>query len=124
AAARFGDATLIVTPGGPPAEVARSGAASGPDSGRLAAASALALELAGCRDLEAAARAVLAAMEKALAPKRGFVLLWDRAQALARPLVGRSDDASVSISRTVLGLAAQRRRAVRVEGAGADARAR
>ncbi|HMF43851.1 MAG TPA: sigma 54-interacting transcriptional regulator [Polyangia bacterium] len=120
AAARFGDATLIVTPGGPPAETARPGAAPAPESGRLAAASALAVELAGCRDLEAAARAVLAAMEKALAPKRGFVLLWDRAQSLARPLVGRSDDATVSISRTVLELAAQRRRAVAVEDAVED----
>src|SRR5262245_1381347 len=74
AAARFGDATLIVTPGAAPAETGGSGAAAAPasDSARLAAASALALELAGCPDLESAARAVLAAMEKALAPKRGF----------------------------------------------------
>jgi len=120
AAARFGDATLIVTPGSPPAETARPGGAPTPDSARLAAASALAVELAGCRDLEAAARAVLTAMEKDLGPKRGFVLLWDRAQSLARPLVGRSDDATVSISRTVLELAAQRRRAVAVEDAVED----
>ena len=59
-------------------------------------------------------------MEKALAPKRGFVLLWDGAQSLARPLVGRSDDATVSISRTVLDLAARRRRAVAVEDAVED----
>jgi len=119
AAARFGDATLIVTPGGAPADVA-AGAPPTPEGGRLAAASALAVELAGCPDLESAARAVLAAMEKALAPKRGFVLLWDRGQALARPLVGRSDDATVSISRTVLELAARRKRAVAVEDAVED----
>ena len=51
AAARFGDATLIVTPGGAPAEVARSGAAPpAPEGARLAAAAALAVELAGCRE--------------------------------------------------------------------------
>ena len=119
AAARFGDATLIVTAGSAPAE-ALAGAATTPDGGRLTAAAALAAELAGCRDLESAARAVLAAMEKALAPRRGFVLLWDRAQSLARPLVGRSDDATVSISRTVLELAARRRRGVAVEDAVED----
>ena len=59
-------------------------------------------------------------MEKALAPKRGFVLLWDGAQSLARPLVGRSEDATVSISRTVLDLAARRQRAVAVEDAVED----
>ncbi|HEY7376546.1 MAG TPA: FHA domain-containing protein, partial [Polyangia bacterium] len=129
AAARFGDATLIVTPGGPPAETGRRQGetpapveAPAPDGAgaRLAAATALALELAGCRDLESAARAVLAAMETSLAPKRGFVLLWDRGQALARPLLGRSDDATVSVSRTVLELAAARRRAVAVEDAVED----
>jgi transcriptional regulator with GAF, ATPase, and Fis domain len=121
AAARFGDATLIVTPGSPPAEIGRpEREAPAPAGAGLAAVSALAVELGGCRDLEAAARAVLAAMETALAPKRGFVLLWDGAQSLARPLVGRSDDATVSISRTVLDLAAQRRRAVAVEDAVED----
>ena len=59
-------------------------------------------------------------MEKALAPKRGFVLLWDGAQGLARPLVGRSEDATVSVSRTVLDLAARRRRAIAVEDAVED----
>jgi putative methionine-R-sulfoxide reductase with GAF domain len=122
AAARFGDATLIVSPGSPPADIARAAVAAGAagESARLAAAAALTAELGGCRDLESAARAVLAAMEKALAPKRGFVLLWDRAQALARPLVGRSDDATVSVSRTVLELAAERKRAVAVEDAVED----
>jgi len=120
AAARFGDATLIVTPGGTASEAAPAALPPTPDGARLAAAAALAIELAGCADLEAAARAVLAAMEKALAPKRGFVLLWDRAQALARPLVGRSDDATVSISRTVLELAARRKQAVAVEDAVED----
>jgi transcriptional regulator with GAF, ATPase, and Fis domain len=121
AAARFGDATLIVTPGSAPSEVARATPAPPtPEGARLAAATALAIELAGCRDLEAAARAVLAAMEKALAPKRGFVLLWDRGQGIARPLVGRSEDATVSVSRTVLELAAQRKRAVAVEDAVED----
>jgi transcriptional regulator with GAF, ATPase, and Fis domain len=121
AAARFGDATLIVTPGSAPAEtIGPDAGAPAAEAARLAAASALAVELLGCRDLEAAARAVLAAMEKALAPKRGFILLWDGGQALARPLVGRSDDATVSISRTVLELAAQRRRAVAVEDAVED----
>ncbi len=121
AAARFGDATLIVTPGGGPSEAGAPAAPPPtPDGARLAAAAALAIDLAGCADLEAAARAVLAAMEKALAPKRGFVLLWDRAQALARPLVGRSDDATVSISRTVLELAARRKQAVAVEDAVED----
>jgi pSer/pThr/pTyr-binding forkhead associated (FHA) protein len=64
AAARFGDATLIVTPGSAPAEVAWSGAAPPtPEGARLAAAAALTVELAGCRDLESAARAVLSALE-------------------------------------------------------------
>jgi transcriptional regulator with GAF, ATPase, and Fis domain len=121
AAARFGDATLIVTPGGPPTETGRpAGASPASEGARLAAAAALTAELAGCRDLETAARAVLAAMEKALAPKRGFVLLWDAAQSISRPLVGKSDDATVSISRTVLDLAVQRRRAVAVEDAVED----
>jgi transcriptional regulator with GAF, ATPase, and Fis domain len=95
-------------------------ATDGDEVARLAAAAALAAELSGCPDLEAAARAVLAAMEKALALKRGFVLLWDGAKALARPLVGRSADATVSVSRTVLDLAARRRRAVAVEDAVED----
>jgi len=121
AAARFGDATLIVTPGSVPAETGRGAeAAADAEGARLAAAAALAVELAGCADLEAAARAVLAAMDKALSPKRGFVLLWDGAQSLARPLVGRSEDATVSVSRTVLDLAARRRRAVAVEDAVED----
>ena len=121
AAARFGDATLIVTPGGPPTETGRPAAAAPSSEGaRLAAAAALTAALAACRDLEAAAGAVLAAMEKALAPKRGFVLLWDAAQAISRPLVGKSDDATVSISRTVLDLAAARRQAVAVEDAVED----
>jgi transcriptional regulator with GAF, ATPase, and Fis domain len=121
AAARFGDATLIVTPGGPPTETGRPAAASPTsESARLAAAAALTAQLAGCSDLESAAGAVLAAMEKALAPKRGFVLLWDAAQSISRPLVGKSDDATVSISRTVLELAAQRRQAVAVEDAVED----
>jgi transcriptional regulator with GAF, ATPase, and Fis domain len=121
AAARFGDATLIVTPGSAPSETAPGAPATdGAEVARLAAAAALAAELGGCSDLEAAARAVLAAMEKALAPKRGFVLLWDGAQSLARPLVGRSADATVSVSRTVLDLAARRRRAVAVEDAVED----
>src|SRR5262245_48990978 len=55
-----------------------------------------------------------------LPPKRGFVLLWDGEQSLARPLVGRSEDATVSVSRTVLDLAARRRRAVAVEDAVED----
>jgi transcriptional regulator with GAF, ATPase, and Fis domain len=63
---------------------------------------------------------VLSALETAFAPKRAFVLLWDRGQALARPLVGRSEDAAVSISRTVLDLAAQRKRAIAVEDAVED----
>jgi len=121
AAARFGDATLIVTPGGPPTETGRpAGASPASEGARLVAAAALTAELAACSDLEAAARAVLAAMEKALAPKRGFVLLWDAAQAISRPLVGKSDDATVSISRTVLDLAVQRRRAIAVEDAVED----
>jgi Nif-specific regulatory protein len=121
AAARFGDATLIVTPGSAPDEVAATSTAPPTVEGtRLAAAAALSVALAGCRDLESAARAVLAAMESAMAPRRGFVLLWDRAQALARPLVGRSEDATVSVSRTVLDLAAQRKRAVSVEDAVED----
>jgi len=122
AVARFGDATLIVTPGSAAASTlaAEAGAQPGQETARLAAAAALAVELAGCRDLETAARAVLAAMERSLAPKRGFVLLWDAATSLARPLVGSAADATVSVSRTVLDLAARRRRGVAVEDAVED----
>ena len=122
AVARFGDATLIVTPGSAaaPAPAADAGAPPGQGTARLAAASALAVELAGCRDLETAARAVLAAMERSLAPKRSFVLLWDAAASLARPLVGSAADATVSVSRTVLELAARRKRGVAVEDAVED----
>jgi transcriptional regulator with GAF, ATPase, and Fis domain len=122
AVARFGDATLIVTAGSPavPAPAADTGAQPGQGTARLAAASALAVELAGCRDLETAARAVLAAMERSLAPRRGFVLLWDAATGLARPLVGAAPDATVSVSRTVLELAARRKRGVAVEDAVED----
>jgi transcriptional regulator with GAF, ATPase, and Fis domain len=121
AAARFGDATLIVTPGSAPADTPGAGAAAPTgDCARLAAATALSAELARCSDLESAARAVLAAMETALAPKRGFVLLWDGGQSLARPLVGKSEDATVSISRTVLELAARRRKGIAVEDAVED----
>ena len=123
AAARFGDATLIVTAGSaavPAAAEPDAGSAPAPGAARLVAATTLAVELAGCRDLETTARAVLAAMERSLAPKRGFVLLWDAATSLARPLVGSSGDATVSVSRTVLELAARRRRGVAVEDAVED----
>ncbi len=122
AVARFGDATLIVTPGSAaaPALAADAGAPPAQGTARLDAAAALAVELAACRDLETAARAVLAAMERSLAPKRSFVLLWDAAASLARPLVGSAADATVSVSRTVLDLAARRRRGVAVEDAVED----
>jgi DNA-binding NtrC family response regulator len=123
AAARFGDATLIVTPGdeAPAAIEPAAGAESAsPSPGALAAVTALAAELGACPDLETSSRAVLGAIERALGPKRGFVLLWDGARGLVRPLVGQSDDATVSISRTVLELAARRRRGIALEDAVAD----
>ena len=122
AAARFGDATLIVTPGdgGEAPGAAAAVVASAPAEAALAAVTALAGELRASADLEAASRAVLAAIERTLDPKRGFVLLWDGARGLARPLVGSSDDQTVSISRTVLELAARRRRGIALEDAVAD----
>ena len=120
AAARFGDATLIVTPGEGPAAPGAAVVATAPTEAALATVTALAGALRGSADLEAASRAVLAAIERALDPKRGFVLLWDGARGLVRPLVGRSDDQAVSISRTVLELAARRRRGIALEDAVAD----
>jgi transcriptional regulator with GAF, ATPase, and Fis domain len=118
AAARWGDETLAVTPaasaGLPLTVVAAAGEAP------LAAVTALSAALRAAPDQEAAARAALAAVESALAPRRAFVLLWDAARGLARPLVGRSDGATVSISRTVLDLAARRRAAVAIEDAVED----
>ena len=114
--ARFGDVTLIVTPGRPP-DQAPPGTTVASD---LGAAAGLATALRTCADLEAAARAVLAAMESALGPRRAFVLLWDAARESARPLVGRADEATISISRTVLNLAARRQRGVAVEDAVED----
>ncbi len=123
AAARFGDATLIVAAGDRAGlKAAPPGADAAGDGGNdsLAAVTALAAELRGCDGLEVAARAVLEAIEGTLAPKRAFVLLWDAASGLVRPLVGRSDDKSVSVSRTVLDLCARRRRGIAVEDAVAD----
>jgi transcriptional regulator with GAF, ATPase, and Fis domain len=127
AAARFGDATLVVTAGegnaeGPPAAKLEAGGT--PGSTALAAVAALTAELGACADLEAASSAVLAAMARALSPKRAFVLLWDEARGLARPLQGSADDKAgaktVAVSRTVLELAARKRRALAVEDAVAD----
>jgi DNA-binding NtrC family response regulator len=120
AAARFGDATLIVAAGGAPPREAAAAPRERATGAGVAAAGALAGALAGADDLEAASRAVLAAIDGALAPKRAFVLLWDAAAGLARPLVGRSDDKTVSVSRTVLEMAAHERRGVAVEDAVAD----
>jgi transcriptional regulator with GAF, ATPase, and Fis domain len=119
--ALFGDATLVVAPGAPVVEPpARQPETSGSAAAGVSTVSALAAELARCADLESAARAVLAAMERALNPRRAFVLAWDGARGLARPLVGRSEGAAVSVSRTVLELAARRRRAVVLEDAVED----
>jgi transcriptional regulator with GAF, ATPase, and Fis domain len=117
AAARWGDETLAVTPAtaaGQPPAVAAAGDAP------LAAVTALSAALRAASGQEAAARAALAAIESALAPRRAFVLLWDAARGLARPLVGRSDGATVSVSRTVLDLAARRGAAVAIEDAVED----
>jgi DNA-binding NtrC family response regulator len=118
ATARFGDETLVVAGGAPPADGAAAVAASG--DGPVDAVAALGAALRRCPDLETAARATLAAIERALSPKRAFVLLWDPVQGLARPLVGKSDGAAVSVSRTVLELCARRRRAVALQDAVED----
>jgi transcriptional regulator with GAF, ATPase, and Fis domain len=118
AAARWGDETLIVTPAATSREPAAVVTGSG--DAPLAAVSALAAALRAAADVEAAARAALAAVEQSLSPRRAFVLLWDAARGVARPLVGRSDGAIVSVSRTVLDLAARRRSAVAIEDAVED----
>jgi transcriptional regulator with GAF, ATPase, and Fis domain len=118
APARFGDATLVVAPGAPVVEPPAPSAGSA--GGGVGRAAALAAELARCPDLESAARAVLAAMEQALDPRRAFVLAWDGARGLPKPLVGRSEGAAVSVSRTVLELAARRRHAIVLEDAVED----
>jgi transcriptional regulator with GAF, ATPase, and Fis domain len=118
AAARWGDETLVVTPAANAREPAAVVTAAG--DAPLAAVSALGAALRSAPDVEAAARAALAAVEQSLSPRRAFVLLWDAARGVARPLVGRSDGAIVSVSRTVLDLVARRRAAVAIEDAVED----
>src|SRR5262245_46373108 len=105
---------------GGPRDADRLAQVAADGEGAIEAVAALASALRRCADLESAARATLDAIERALAPRRAFVLLWDAARGLPRPLVGKSDGAAVSVSRTVLELAARRRRAVALEDAVED----
>ncbi len=119
AAARFGEATLVVAPSPAPSLASVDSAGAVPD-GSVEAIRSLTESLAAAADLETAARAMLQAVDLALRPDRAFVLRWDAARRSATPLVGKSDGAAVSVSRTVLERAAAERRALAVEDAVED----
>jgi transcriptional regulator with GAF, ATPase, and Fis domain len=114
AAARFGEATLVV---GERANVA--GGVVAAREGPVAVVGALAVALAQARTVEAASAAVVTAVQGALAPDRAFVLLGDGGPRGLRALEGWqghvpsivSGAASV-LSRETLALAARQRRVI------------
>ena len=108
-------------PGGgePAATVARPASGDEAASSQVGALGALARGLAGAADRQAAAQVVLAAMERAFAPDRAFVLSAEGGGGV-RPLCGKSQGAAVSISRTVLELVRRDRRGVLLDDAVAD----
>ncbi len=119
-AARFGDATLVVSDGGAAAENAARGGEAAVAS-ELAAVGALASALAAAGSVEAAVAALLAALDGGLRPARAFVLAGPAGVA-ARVLGGHGDapagrapsDAAPAVSRGLLAAAARRRGAVAV----------
>src|SRR5205814_5263273 len=72
AAARFGEATLVV---GERAQGAVPGVVGAPREGAMAAVGALAAALARATTAEAASAAVVAGIQATLAPARAFILL-------------------------------------------------
>ena len=122
APARFGDATLIVSPATPPGAAVEPGVSSSPRAAavtpaHLTAVAKLAGALAIAADTESAARAVLDAIGVNLKGDRAFVLLWDPVRRAVTPLVGKSDGPAVTISRRVLETAADGRKVVSLDDA-------
>ena len=114
AAARFGEATLVV------AERAQGapGVVGASREGPLAAVGNLAAMLARAPTAEAASAAVMAAIQSTLAPARAFILLGDGGRGL-RALEGWESDvqsivsgATAVLSRETLALAARQKRVV------------
>ena len=125
APARFGDATLIVSPPTPPGAAvdpatpapAATVRAAAVTPAHLAAVAKLAGTLAAASDTESASRAVLDAMTASLKGDRAFVLLWDPSRRSVTPLVGRSDGPAVTISRRLLETAADSKKVVSLDDA-------
>lgn len=122
APARFGDATLIVSPATPPGAAVEPGISTSPRAAavtpaHLAAVAKLAGALASAPDTESAARAVLDAIGVSLKGDRAFVLLWDASRRAVTPLVGKSDGPAVTISRRVLETAADSKKVVSIDDA-------
>ena len=122
APARFGDATLIVSPATPPGTAVEPGVSGAPRAAavtpaHLTAVAKLAGALAGAADTESAARAVLEAIGQSLKGDRAFVLLWDPVRRSVTPLVGKSDGPAVTISRRVLETAADGKKVVSIDDA-------
>jgi transcriptional regulator with GAF, ATPase, and Fis domain len=115
AAARFGEATLVVgdrAQGSP-------GIVGTPREGTLAALCNLAAALARATTAEAASGAVIAAVHAATGPARAFILLGDGGARGLRALEGWQSDvqsivsgATAVLSRETLALAARQRRVV------------
>jgi transcriptional regulator with GAF, ATPase, and Fis domain len=115
AAARFGEATLVV---GERAQGV-AGVVGAPREGVLAAVCTLAETLVRAGSVEAASAAVVAAMATALNPERAFVVLGDGGARGLRALEGWSrsvhsivSGAAAVLSRETLALAAKQRRAI------------
>jgi transcriptional regulator with GAF, ATPase, and Fis domain len=127
-AARFGDATLVVSGGDVEDREGSSVMATGADSSRVdgtaatagvSTVGALASALAASTSVETAVAALLAALDQRLRPARAFVLAGDGAPA-ARVLGGHGDapagqsppEAAPAVSRGLLAAAARRRGAI------------
>jgi transcriptional regulator with GAF, ATPase, and Fis domain len=123
--ARYGAGTLVVSPQGRASTAANPGAplTSQPAKDGLHGLGALAARLSTAHDEEAAAAAILDAIEAELSPKRASLLLrlWQGEACGTKekvvPLATRGEDAVVSISRTLLERAASSRRGLLVEDA-------
>jgi transcriptional regulator with GAF, ATPase, and Fis domain len=115
AAARFGEATLVVADRAQTAP----GIVGAPREGAMAAVGALASDLARATTAEAASAAVMAGLQATLAPARAFILLGDGGPGGLRALEGWQRDvqsivsgAAAVLSRETLALAARQRRVV------------
>jgi transcriptional regulator with GAF, ATPase, and Fis domain len=120
AVARFGEATLVVTPG-EVAAIAAPAPAPAAVAAALEAVRGLGRALGGARSSEAASEIVVQAMRDALAAERAFVLLGGHGGAALRPLAGETGTAAVAaVARPVLERAAAQRRAVVLDDAVGD----